>query len=136
MHEAAAPAGYSTAPDQTVTVTAGQNTVVVVQRGRGGSRRPVHALDRARPTQRRALPLAGAIFDLAYDPTNDGDLPTTVGFCTTLATGSCSPPGNDGAAQLLPGRYQVTETAAPPGYGVHPADHPGDRPAGRRERGP
>ncbi|MGH8994598.1 MAG: MSCRAMM family protein, partial [Acidimicrobiales bacterium] len=36
--------------------------------------------------------------------------------CTTTATGSCSPPGNDGSAPLLPGRYQVTESSPPPGY--------------------
>ncbi len=117
MHEAVAPAGYSTAPDQSVTVTAGQNTVVSFSGSEEDHAIPA-TLSIEKSDAETGAPLAGAIFDLAYDSTNDETFDEDLGFCTTLSTGSCVPPGNDGAAELLPGRYRVTETAAPPGYGV------------------
>ena len=63
-------------------------------------------------------PLAGAVFDVMYDSANNGTFDEDLGSCTTTATGSCSPEGNDGADGLLPGRYQVTETGAPTGYAL------------------
>jgi hypothetical protein len=117
VHEASAPPGYSTAPDQSVTATAGQNTVVSFT-GPEEDHVIASTLSIEKSDADTGAPLAGAIFDLAYDSANDGTFDRDLGFCTTVVTGSCVPPGNDGAAELLPGRYRVTESAAPPGYAV------------------
>ncbi|NIK59841.1 MSCRAMM family protein [Kribbella shirazensis] len=60
-------------------------------------------------------PLAGAVFQLRKDNAPLGGSPgaedTTVGTCTTAATGTCSF-GN----QVLQGQYWVVETVAPAGH--------------------
>ncbi len=117
VQEATAPPGYATAPDQTVTVVAGTNTVVSFSGANEDHIIPA-LLDIEKSDADTDAPLAGAVFDVAYDSTNDGTFDQDLGSCTTDASGSCTPPGNDGADALLPGRYQVTETAAPPGYAL------------------
>jgi len=71
-------------------------------------------------TQSRA-PLAGAVFDVAYDPADSGTYSEDLGTCTTSQSGNCAPVGNDGPSALLPGNYQITEVSAPPGYWLDPA---------------
>ncbi|HMD44843.1 MAG TPA: SpaA isopeptide-forming pilin-related protein [Acidimicrobiales bacterium] len=66
-------------------------------------------------------PLGGAVLDVRYDPSGSGSYPVDLGTCTTSPAGACDPVGNDGASRFLPGDYQVTETAAPPGYYLDPA---------------
>jgi len=65
-------------------------------------------------------PLAGAVFDVRYDPNGSGTYSTDLGQCTTSVGGTCAPAGNDGPGQFLPGNYQVTEIGAPPGYQLVP----------------
>lgn len=69
-------------------------------------------------------PLAGAVLDVRYatgaGPAPDAapsgvDYNEDLGHCTTGPSGTCTPPGNDGNG-LLPGDYEVTEVAPPPGY--------------------
>lgn len=118
VHEASAPPGYQVAPDQSVTVVAGLNTVVSFTGSEEDHIVPatvtIHKTD-AQTDQ----PLAGAVFDVRYDENNDGAYTQDLGTCTTAAGGTCSPTGNDGGA-LLPGTYQVTEIQAPPGYYLDP----------------
>ena len=65
--------------------------------------------------------MAGAVFDFAYDSANNGVYDQDLGSCTTSGAGTCQPPTQNTAGGWLPGWYQVTETAAPPGYWLDPA---------------
>lgn len=119
VHEETPPPGYGASPDQTVTVVAGSNTVASFTGADEDHVVPASLAIRKTDDQSGA-PLAGAVFTVRYDPLNDGGFPQLVGTCTTSASGSCSPPGDDGSAELLPGRYQVTESTPPPGYSATP----------------
>ena len=117
VHEQTAPPGYGTASDQAVTVVAGTNTVVSFT-GADEDHVVPSSLSIEKTDAETGAPLAGAVFDVSYDSTDDGTFDQDVGSCTTGDAGSCDPPGSDGSGQLLPGRYQVSETAAPPGYAI------------------
>jgi hypothetical protein len=117
VHEETAPAGYDTAPDQTVTLVAGTNTVVSFT-GTAEDHVVPATLTIEKNDAQTGVPLAGAIFNVSYDSTNDGTFDQNLGRCTTNETGACAPQGNDGPSQLLAGRYQVTELEAPPGYAL------------------
>jgi uncharacterized surface anchored protein len=116
-HEETAPPGYSTSPDQSVDVVAGTNTVVSFT-GTAEDHVIPSSVTIDKTDAETDAPLAGAVFDVMYDSANNGTFDEDLGSCTTTATGSCSPEGNDGADGLLPGRYQVTETGAPTGYAL------------------
>ena len=116
VHEETPPPGYGAAPDQSVTVTAGTDTEVDYT-GPAGDAILTSSLSIEKQDADTGAPLSGAVFDVIYDSQNDGTFDVDLGNCTTNAAGECSPPGNAGAG-LLPGRYRVTETAAPPGYGL------------------
>jgi len=116
IHEDMPPPGYGSAPDQSVEVVAGANTVAAFS-GAEGDRVTPASLTLEKTDAETGGPLAGAVFDVAYDAGNDGTF-RDIGTCTTTATGTCTPAGNDGPAQLLPGDYEVTETAAPAGYAI------------------
>jgi hypothetical protein len=117
VHEQTAPPGYGTAPDQAVTVVAGTNTVVSFT-GSAEDHVVPSSLSIEKTDAETSAPLSGAVFDISYDSANDGTFDQDVGSCTTTSAGSCTPQGNDGSGQLLPGRYQVTETSPPPGYAL------------------
>ncbi len=113
VHEETAPPGYTTAPDQTVSVVAGTNTEVMFTSAEEDHVEPA-TLTITKSDLATGAPLAGATFDIAYDAADDGTY-RDIGNCTTAASGTCSPPGNDGPS-LLPGRYRITEVAPPPGF--------------------
>jgi len=117
VHEQTAPDGYDTAADQPVDVVAGGNTQVSFT-GADEEHIVKGSLTIFKQDERTSAPLAGAVFDTIYDSSNSGTFDQNLGLCTTTSSGSCSPSGNDGPTGLLPGRYQVTETGAPPGYAV------------------
>jgi len=120
VHEAVAPPGYTTAPDQTVTVTAGNNTQVMFTGTEEDHVEPA-SLSIVKTDLATGEPLAGATFDVAYDAADDGTY-RDIGTCITSVSGTCSPPGNDGATQLLPGRYRITEIDPPPGFALASLD--------------
>ena len=118
VHEVTAPTGYTLGADQSVVVTANANVVVnftgsATERILGAT---VH-IDKDDVTG--GAPLAGAQFDVAYAPSPTSAFDDDLGSCTTNVEGTCAPLGNDGE-DLLPGRYEVQETAAPPGYFLDP----------------
>jgi len=119
VHESSAPAGYAVAPDQSVTIVAFTN-VVVQFTGANGDHVVPATVTIAKADAQSGAPLSGAVFDVRYDSANTGLYNVELGTCTTSASGTCSPPGNDGGS-LLPGNYQVAETQAPPGYWLNPA---------------
>jgi len=117
LTEITPPAGYQPIAAQTISLppeTGSAPAPVTV----------IDVLDHVQPAsviiqkidQATNAPLAGAVFDVRYDPTDSGTYSSDLGECTTSAGGTCAPPGNDGPSQFLPGNYQVTEVAAPPGY--------------------
>ncbi|MHB1583962.1 MAG: SpaA isopeptide-forming pilin-related protein [Acidimicrobiales bacterium] len=119
VSEVTPPAGYRAAAPQTVTVAGNQDATVSFT---GADQdQVVPATVTIEKTDRSTgAPLAGAVFDVKYDSRNDGVYDEDLGTCTTDALGRCSPAGNDGGS-LLPGDYEVTEVAAPPGYYLDPA---------------
>jgi hypothetical protein len=119
VREVTPPAGYGLAADQTATVTADADTVVSYA-GASEERIVPATLTVDKTDVDTGVALAGAVFDVAFDPTNDGSFSDDLGTCTTDGTGSCSPPATDGSG-LLPGDYRVTEVTAPPGYYLDPA---------------
>src|SRR5487761_1271115 len=119
IHEAQAPPGYGLAPDQTVTVLPFQSTVVSYS---GAYEEPVLAaqLGAAKVDGQSNQSLAGATFAFRFDRADDGVYDQTLGSCTTGASGTRQPPVENAPGGWLPGWYQVTETAAPPGYWLDP----------------
>ena len=118
VSEATPPSGYTTAPSQTVTVVANQNTVVSFTGTDQELIKPA-TLSIHKADAQGAAPLAGAEFAVSYSTANNADFDQNLGTCTTDALGTCSPTGNDGA-DLLPGNYEIKEIAAPPGYYLDP----------------
>lgn len=116
VHEETAPPGYGLSPDQPVTVVAGTNTVVSFTGAQEDHVVP-GTLSIAKTDAADGTPLAGATFEVAYDPTDAGAF-ADIGTCTTSASGACAPAGNDGPGELLPGNYEITELTAPPGYAI------------------
>jgi hypothetical protein len=119
VHEETPPTGYDVAADQTATVAAGANTEVSYT-GDFEEHIVPATLTIDKSDVDTGVALAGAAFDVAFDPTADGTFGDDLGSCTTNASGSCSPPDNDGAG-LLPGDYRITEVTAPPGYYLDPS---------------
>ena len=121
--EAEPPAGYVAGPAQTVSVTQTANTVVSYT-GALTNRIVPATVTIAKLDGHTKTPLDGAVFEVAYDATDNGHYDDVLGECTTAGpTATCSPPGNDGPT-LLPGDYQVTEVQAPPGYSLGAATDP------------
>ena len=121
IHESVAPSGYQLAPDQFVTVQPLVNTVVTFTGAAQELITPAGLLVRKVDGQ-TASPLAGATFDVAFDPADTGVYSQDLGSCTTTGpSGTCAPAGNDGPGRFLPGNYRITETAAPAGYWLDPA---------------
>jgi hypothetical protein len=118
VKEIAAPPGYVPAPDQQVIAVTGRNTVVSFT-GPAGDHVIPATLTLRKVSATSGAPLAGAVLDVRFDPSNTGAFTSDLGTCTTDATGTCVPGGNDGSS-LLPGRYSVTEVAPPPGYALDP----------------
>ena len=118
VREVTAPFGYQLAADQQATVVGLENTVVNYSGADQELIIPatvtIEKLD-----AETDLPLAGAVFDVKYATSNGGAFDEDLGECTTAATGSCTPAGNDGSA-LLPGKYQISEVSAPTGYYLDP----------------
>jgi len=119
VHEVTPPDGYAVAADQTVAVAAGTNTVVSYS-GDFEEHVVPATLEIDKTDVEDGAALAGAVFDVAFDPSNDGTFSDDLGTCTTDGSGGCSPPGNDGSG-LLPGDYRITEVTAPSGYYLDPA---------------
>lgn len=108
--ETTPPAGYSAVPPFTVAVSTGHATTVAtvddsVQPG------TITIVKRDAETSQ---PLAGATFDLYFDPTANGVF-NEIGQCVTGSAGTCTPQPNDGTG-FLPGDYRITEVSAPSGY--------------------
>ncbi len=118
VHEVTAPPGYTLGADQSVTVNANANAVVSFT-GTATERISAATLLITKHDAQGGAPLAGAVFDVAYSRTANSIFDDDLGTCTTNGEGTCAPNGNDGA-DLLPGRYAVQETAAPPGYYLDP----------------
>jgi len=117
LTETEPPPGYEPVAPQVVSVPGGNTTVIDV-------------FDRVQPARltitkvdlQTHAPIAGAVFDVRYAPTPSSSFDADLGRCTTDQDGTCTPAGNDGPGALLPGDYQITETAAPPGYALTTAN--------------
>ena len=118
LHEITAPPGYALLSDQNVTVVANTTTVVSLTGVRSEQAIPGF-LSLEKVDDLSGAPLAGAALALAYDAQHTGTY-VEVGTCITDSSGTCSPPGTDGAS-WLPGYYRVSEQNAPPGYLLNPA---------------
>ena len=118
VHESVAPPGYQPAPDQTVVVVAGENTVASFTGDSGDQVIPA-TLTLRKVASSTLDALAGAVLSVRYDEANDGVFSQDLGTCTTAEDGTCRPAGNDGSS-LRPGRYRVEELMAPPGYALDP----------------
>jgi hypothetical protein len=100
--ETAAPSGYAVADPVSVPL-AGSSTVDVTDAALRGS------LNLVKLDAQTQQPVAGAVLDVRYDANNDGSYETDLGtFRSDIAPVT--------VADLLPGRYQVTEVTAPAGY--------------------
>ncbi len=115
--ETAPPPGYRPAAPFSVTVALGHavTQVSVEDAADPGT------LDIYDQVSGSAAPVVGGVFDVRYDALDDGTYSVDLGQCTTDDIGACSPAASSGLG-LLPGRYEVTEVSAPPGYGLDTAD--------------
>lgn len=120
VREVHAPPGYGLATPMVVDVYPAQNTVADFS---GADEEPVIAaqLGVEKVDADTGQPLSGATFAFAFDATDDGSYHEELGTCTTGTDGICQPPTHNAAGGWLPGWYQITETAAPPGYFLDPA---------------
>ena len=118
--EVTAPPGYQLAPPMVVTVDPQSNTVASFT-GADTELAVPAALGAAKVDATTGDPVAGAVFDFRYDSADNGVYDQDLGSCTTSGAGTCQPPTQNTAGGWLPGWYQVTETAAPPGYWLDPA---------------
>ncbi len=105
--ETTPPPGY-TAADPIAVPLAGTPTVAVADEAQRGT------LTLVKRDAQTGQPLAGALLRIRYDADGDGTFETDLGTHTT--TTDPVPAG-----YLLPGRYEITEEAPPPGYQL-PAD--------------
>jgi uncharacterized surface anchored protein len=114
--ETTAPAGYQTiAPIQVTVVVGVDNAVSVLDHVKPAT------LTLTKTDTATGAVLAGAVFDVRYDSANNGVYNDDLGDCTTNSGGECAPTGNDGSG-FLPGKYQITEVSAPPGYDLNSAN--------------
>ncbi|HEY5244114.1 MAG TPA: SpaA isopeptide-forming pilin-related protein, partial [Acidimicrobiales bacterium] len=117
--EVMAPSGYQLAPPMVVTVFPLSNTVASFTGPNTELAIPA-ALGATKVDATTGDPEAGAVFDFRYDSANNGVYDQDLGSCTTSGTGNCQPPAQNTVGGWLPGWYEVTETAAPPGYWLDP----------------
>ncbi|MHB8318154.1 MAG: MSCRAMM family protein [Acidimicrobiales bacterium] len=110
--ETTTPPGYATAPPQIVKVNTGHATTEVSFT----DSIKTSAIKIVKHDALSGQPLAGAVFSISYAPTPGGAYSQSVGTCTTGSSGTCEPNKPNDGTGLLPGDYQVTETAAPSGY--------------------
>ncbi|MDA8290637.1 MAG: SpaA isopeptide-forming pilin-related protein [Actinomycetota bacterium] len=111
LTETKQPPGYAAVPPFDTSVSLGHATTVA------------HVADSVDPgtldvynvASGTSAPVVGGVFDVRYDATASGVYGDDLGECTTSSIGACSP-SSGGAIGLLPGRYEVTEVSAPPGY--------------------
>jgi hypothetical protein len=121
VREVTPPPGYGTQPDQTVTVyPAPAAPGLATFAGTNEDRILPAELGAKKIDSQTGAPLAGATFAFSYDPAHNGVYSKVLGSCTTGGTGTCSPPIKNTTGGWLAGDYQVTETAAPPGYWLDP----------------
>ena len=118
--EVTAAPGYQLAPPMVVTIHP-HTTTVASFTGPNTELAVPAALGAAKIDTTTGDPVAGAVFDFSYDRANNGVYDQDLGSCTTSGAGTCQPPTQNTAGGWLPGWYQVTETAAPPGYWLDPA---------------
>lgn len=111
--ETTAPPGYGLAAPFDVTVALGHD---VTQASVEDAVNP-GTLDIYNVAADSSTPVVGGVFDVRYDALDSGSYSVDLGTCTTDAIGACSP-ATAGSLGLLPGRYEVTEVSAPPGYGL------------------
>lgn len=120
LHESVAPAGLNPAPDQTITIQAGATITVSINDSVQTGNIKILKTSSATGT-----PLPNASFTVAFSPKNDGNYtqqisgPGAGGVFTTDSTGYVQDP-NGVLNNLMPGKYQVTETTAPAGYAIAP----------------
>ena len=119
VKEVTAPSGYSTQPDQSVTVFPTAYATVDFTGIHQDLIIPAH-LGAEKIDAQTGNPLAGATFAFAYDPTNNGDFTESLGSCTTTGSGICQPPTENTTGGWRAGEYRITETASPPGYWLDP----------------
>lgn len=100
--ETSAPAGYAVADPVSVPLS-GTATIDVADTALRGS------VSLVKLDAQTRQPVAGAVLDVRYDTDNDGSYDTDVGTYRSDATPVT-------VAELMPGRYRVTEVAAPAGY--------------------
>lgn len=117
LTESHPPTGYTAVAPFTVAVALGHATTQV---------NVVDAIDPStldiyNDAQGTSVPIVGGVFDVRYDSANSGTYDTDLGRCITDAIGACSPSASAGLG-LLPGRYEVTEISAPPGYAIDPTE--------------
>ena len=121
VHESVAPPGYGLAPTRWSPCTPHRRRRPSPP-SRGADEEPAlpAQLGVAKIDAQTNAPLAGATFAFAFDSTDDGHYDQSLGSCTTGTTGTCQPPEENTAGGWLAGWYQITETAAPPGYWLDP----------------
>jgi hypothetical protein len=105
LHETVTPTGYSSAPDQKVTLALNQTVELTFVDPRQPAR-----VDIVKTTDAGA-PLAGAVFGLYTDDNGSVGSAVSGKTCTTGADGKCSITGI-----LPPATYWVVETTTPAGY--------------------
>lgn len=109
--ETAHPAAFRSGGPWTGTLAAGQNARLVLTDQ--VTTRPVSVAKTG--DNAAAQPIgAGVTFAVSFDAANTGSFTTPEGSWTTGTDGTTAP------HDLVPGRYQVAEVAAPRGYGLAP----------------
>jgi hypothetical protein len=109
--ETAHPAAFQGGGPWTGTLAAGQDARLVLTDQ--VTTRPVSVVKTGDNTANQPIG-AGVTFAVSFDATNTGSFTTPEGSWTTGADGTTT------AHDLVPGRYQVAEVAAPRGYGLAP----------------
>ena len=104
-------AGYTAAPPFQVAVPLGHATTTTTI---NNAIVPA-VVDVGKDDAETGNPVAGAVIDLRYDSQDSGTYDVDLGQCTTDTSGTCSPPGNDGTTEFLPGDLEAIEISAPPG---------------------
>ncbi len=107
--ETAHPVAFESGGPWTGSVAAGQNARLVL--ADQVAARPVMIAKTGDNTAVQPIG-AGVTFSVSFDATHSGSFSTSEGSWTT------GPDGTTPAHALVPGRYQVAEVAAPPGYAL------------------